>query len=53
MECLDLLRSALWMRLRPRVPRSNRAVFAAVKLMCVGAVVELGGRCPVSELSCV
>jgi hypothetical protein len=41
MECLDLLRSALWMRLRPRVPRSNRSVFAAVKLMYVGAVVEL------------
>jgi hypothetical protein len=41
MECLDLLRSALWMRLRPRVPRSNRAAFAAVRLMCVGAVVEL------------
>jgi hypothetical protein len=41
MECLNLLRSALWMRLRPRVPRSNRAVFAAVKLMYVGAVVEL------------
>jgi hypothetical protein len=41
MECLDLLRSALWMRLCPRVPRSNRPVFAAVKLLCVGAVVEL------------
>jgi hypothetical protein len=41
MECLDLLRSALWMRLRPRVPRSNRAAFTAVRLMCVGAVVEL------------
>jgi hypothetical protein len=41
MECLDLLRSALWMRLRPRVPRSDRAAWAAVKLMCVGAVVEL------------
>ena len=40
-ECLDLLRSALWMRLRPSVPRSNRAAFAAVKLMYVGAVVEL------------
>jgi hypothetical protein len=41
MECLDLLRSALWMRLRPSVPRSNRSVFTAVKLMYVGAVVEL------------
>jgi hypothetical protein len=41
MECLDLLRSALWMRLRPRVPRSNRPVFAAIKLMYLGAVVEL------------
>jgi hypothetical protein len=41
MECLDLLRSALWMRLRPRVPRSNRAVFAAIKLMYLGGVVEL------------
>jgi hypothetical protein len=41
MECLDLLRSALWMRLCPRVPRSNRAVFAAIKLMYLGGVVEL------------
>jgi hypothetical protein len=41
MECLDLLRSALWMRLRPSVPRSNRSVFTAIKLMYVGAVVEL------------
>jgi hypothetical protein len=41
MECLDLLRSAVGMRLRPRVPRSNRAVLAAVKLMYLGAVVEL------------
>jgi hypothetical protein len=41
MECLDLLRGALWMRLRPRVPRSDRAAWAAIKLMCVGAVVEL------------
>ena len=40
-ECLELLRSALWMRLRPRVPRSNRSAFNAVKLMYVGAVVEL------------
>jgi len=42
MECLDLLRSALWMRLRPRVPRSDRpSVFKAVTLMYLGAVVEL------------
>jgi hypothetical protein len=41
MECLDLLRGGLWMRLRPRVPRSDRAASAAVKLMYVGAVVEL------------
>ena len=41
MECLDLLRSALWMRLGPRVPRSNRPVFAAIKLMYLGGVVEL------------
>ena len=40
-ECLDLLRSALWMRLRPSMPRSNRAVFAAIKLMYLGAVTEL------------
>ena len=41
MECLDLLWSALWMRLRPSVPRSNRPVFAAIKLMYLGGVVEL------------
>lgn len=41
LECLDLLCGALWMRLRPRVPRSNRSVGAVVKLMYVGAVVEL------------
>ena len=40
-ECLDLLRGALCMRLRPRVPRSDRATFAAVRLMYLGAVVEL------------
>jgi hypothetical protein len=41
MECLDLLRSALWMRLRPSIPRSNRSVFNAVKLLYFGAMVEL------------
>ncbi len=41
MECLDLMRSAVSMRLRPRAPRSDRSVFNAVKLMYVGAVVEL------------
>ncbi len=41
MDCLDLMRSALWMRLRPSVPRSNRSVFNAVKLLYFGAMVEL------------
>src|SRR5205823_5799728 len=41
MECLDLMGSALWMRLRPNVPRSDRSVFNAVKMMYLGAVVEL------------
>jgi hypothetical protein len=41
MECLDLMRGALWMRLRPRVPRSDRSACNAVRLMYVGAVVEL------------
>jgi hypothetical protein len=41
MECLDLLCSALWLRLSPSVPRSNRSVFNAVKLLYFGAVVEL------------
>jgi hypothetical protein len=41
MECLDLLCSALWIRLRPSVPRSNRSVFNAVKLLYFGAVVEV------------
>ena len=40
-ECLDLLSSALSMHLRPRVPQSHRSVFNAVKLMYVGAVLEL------------
>jgi hypothetical protein len=33
----DLIRSGLWMRVRPSVPRSARTVRAAVWLMCAGA----------------
>jgi hypothetical protein len=40
-ECLDLLRGALSMRLRPGVPRRQRAAVTAVRLMYLGAVVEL------------
>src|SRR5205814_2856104 len=40
-ESADLISSATWMRLRPRVPRSDRSVVNAVKLMYLGAVVEL------------
>jgi hypothetical protein len=35
----DLIRSGLWMRLRPNVPRSAPAVQAAVRLMYAGAAV--------------
>jgi hypothetical protein len=41
MECLDLLRSALWLRLCPGVSRSDRAVVTVVRLLYLGAVVEL------------
>jgi hypothetical protein len=41
LECLDLLRGALWVRLRPSVPRSNRSTLAAVKLMYVAGLVEI------------
>jgi hypothetical protein len=41
MECVDLVASALCVRLRPRVPRSERSTFAMVRLMYLGAVVEL------------
>jgi hypothetical protein len=41
MECLDLLRSALCIRLRPNVPRSNRTVFNAIKLLYFGAMIEI------------
>jgi hypothetical protein len=40
-ESADLLRNAVCMRLRPGTPRSARTVFAAVRLMYVGAAVEL------------
>jgi hypothetical protein len=39
-ESADLIRSGLWMRLRPSVPRSARTVRAAVKLMYAGAAVS-------------
>jgi hypothetical protein len=39
-EAADLIRSGLWMRLRPGVPRSARTVRAAVKLMYAGAAVS-------------
>ena len=35
----DLIRSGLWMRLGPSVPRSARAVRAAVRLMYAGAAI--------------
>jgi hypothetical protein len=41
MECVDLVRGALRMHLRPSVPRSDRFVFTAVRLMYLGAVLEL------------
>jgi hypothetical protein len=39
-ESADLIRSGLWMRLRPTVPGSARTVRAAVRLMCAGAAVS-------------
>ena len=39
-ESADLIRSGLWIRLRPSVPRSARTVRAAVKLMYAGAAVS-------------
>lgn len=40
-ESVDLIRSGLWMRVRPGTPRSATTVFAAVRLMYVGALLEL------------
>ena len=39
-ESADLIRSGLWMRLRPGVPRSAHTVRAAVQLMYAGAAVS-------------
>ena len=39
-ESADLIRSGLWMRLRPSVPQSARTVRATVRLMCAGAAVN-------------
>ena len=39
-EAADLIRSGLWLRLWPSVPRSARSVRAAVKLMYAGAAVS-------------
>ena len=39
-QSADLIRSGLWLRLRPSVPRSARTVRAAVKLMYAGAAVS-------------
>jgi hypothetical protein len=40
-ECLDLVGGAVRMHLRPRVPRSDRTGLMAVRLMYLGAVLEL------------
>ena len=42
-EALDLIRSAIWMRLRPGVPRSQPTVFWAVRLMYLCAALRLLG----------
>jgi hypothetical protein len=39
-QSADLIRGGLWMRLRPRVPRSAPTVRAAVRLMGAGAAVS-------------
>jgi hypothetical protein len=40
-DCADLIRSAIWMRLRPWAQRPAPSVFWAVGLMVLGAVLEL------------
>jgi hypothetical protein len=39
-ESADLIRSGLWLRLRPSVPRSARTVRAAVRVMYAGTAVS-------------
>ena len=39
-ECLDLVRGGLSMRVRPRLPQSNRVAFAVLRLMYLVAVVQ-------------
>jgi hypothetical protein len=41
LDCLDLVRGGLSIRLRPRVPRSDQAVYWTVRLMHLGAAIEL------------
>ena len=36
----DLIRAAAWLGLRPELPRSAHAVRGAIRLMCIGAVLE-------------
>ncbi len=40
-EAADLIKSAIWMRLRPGVPRSQPTVFWAVRLMFLCAALRL------------
>jgi hypothetical protein len=42
-EATDLIRSAIWMRLRPRVPASHPTVLWGVRMMSVCAVLRLLG----------
>jgi hypothetical protein len=42
-EAADLIRSAIWIRLRPGVPRSQPTVFWAVRLMYICAALKLLG----------
>jgi hypothetical protein len=41
MECLDLVRSAMRVRLRSHLPRSDRTGYATVRLMYLGAMLDL------------